>query len=455
MALMSYEKGLETLLANVAPYERVEKIAITACLGRILAESIVAPNDYPAFATASMDGYAVRFSEQDEPLKIIGAMGAGSDFKFSPKARECVKTMTGALISEGLDTLVPVENVEVVGVAGVENGENVLKNAANAPKNSANSQKNSQNSTQNLKNSQISAAKSEFLSKNSQNSPKNSTLIIKQKVPQNHAVRAVGESYKKGEILLKRGAKLGFSEIALLAELGCFHISVFARPIIGVLSSGDELKDLGEVPETPAQIRSSNHIAIAALARSFGARAVVFPLLKDERNAVKKALANALECCDILITTGGVSMGDFDYLKTAICDYELIIDRLDIKPGRHIKIAKSGKKFILAFPGFPYSSMVAFHLYAREILNAWLLQPKDYVIKAFLRGNYAKKSPYFEFIACNVECENGRLWANLEGKKQGSSAIIGNLNHKAALMLVPKERLNIADGELVDIMLLS
>ena len=268
-------------------------------------------------------------------------------------------------------------------------------------------------------------------------------------------MRAVGESYKKGEILLKKGAKLGFSEIALLAELGCFHISVFARPTIGVLSSGDELKDLGEVPQNPAQIRSSNHIAIAALARSFGARAVVFPLLKDERNAVKKALANALECCDILITTGGVSMGDFDYLKTAICDYELIIDKLDIKPGRHIKIAKSAKKFILAFPGFPYSSMVAFHLYAREILNAWLLQPKDYVIKAFLRGGYAKKSPYFEFIACNVKCDGGRLWANLEGKKQGSSAIIGNLNHKAALMLVPKERLNIADGELVDIMLLS
>ncbi len=423
MALMSYEKGLEILLANVAPYERVEKIAITACLGRILAEDIAAPNDYPAFATASMDGYAVRFSEQDSPLAIIGAMGAGSDFKFAPKSGECVKTMTGALISAGLDTLVPVENVEVVGAAGVEKGEN----SQNSPKNSANLQENSQNPT----------------------------LIIKQKVPQNHAVRAVGESYKKGEILLKKGTKLGFSEIALLAELGCFHISVFARPTIGVLSSGDELKDLGEVPQTPAQIRSSNHIAIAALARSFGARAVVFPLLMDERNAVKKALANALESCDILITTGGVSMGDFDYLKTAICDYELIIDKLDIKPGRHIKIAKSGKKFILAFPGFPYSSMVAFHLYACEILNAWLLQPKDYVIKAFLRGNYAKKSPYFEFVACNVECENGRICVNLSGKKQGSSAIIGNLNHKAALMLVPKERLNIADGELVDIMLLS
>ena len=427
MALMSYEKGLELLLANVAPYEKVEKIAITECLGRILAEDIRAANDYPAFATASMDGYAVRFSEQGNALKIIGSVPAGTMPRFKPQKNECVKTFTGSLMSADLDTLVPVENVEVVGVAGAKNGEN----SQNSPKNSAKLQKNSQNS------SQIQ------------------TLIIKQKVPLNHAVRAVGESYKKNDILLKKGTRLEFSELALLAELGFFHISVFIKPVIGVLSSGNELKDLGESLENPAQIRSSNHIAIASLARSFNARAVIFPLLKDEPQAVKAALTSALQNCDILITTGGVSVGDFDFLKEAIKGYELIIDKLDIKPGRHIKIAKSGKRFILAFPGFPYSSMVAFHLYAREILNAWLCQKKDYVIKAFLKGTYSKKSPYFEFVECNVEFENGRVCVNLRDKKQGSSAIIGNLNHKAALMLVPKDRLKIAEGELVDIMLLS
>ena len=427
MALMSYEKGLELLLANVAPYEKVEKIAITECLGRILAEDIRAANDYPAFATASMDGYAVRFSEQGNALKIIGSVPAGTMPQFKPQKNECVKTFTGSLMSADLDTLVPVENVEVVGVAGAKNGEN----SQNSPKNSAKLQKNSQNS------SQIQ------------------TLIIKQKVPLNHAVRAVGESYKKNDILLKKGTRLEFSELALLAELGFFHISVFIKPVIGVLSSGNELKDLGESLDNPAQIRSSNHIAIASLAKSFNARAVIFPLLKDEPQAVKAALTSALQNCDILITTGGVSVGDFDFLKEAIKGYELIIDKLDIKPGRHIKIAKSGKRFILAFPGFPYSSMVAFHLYAREILNAWLCQKKDYVIKAFLKGTYSKKSPYFEFVACNVEFENGKVCVNLRDKKQGSSAIIGNLNHKAALMLVPKERLNIIEGELVDIMLLS
>lgn len=394
---MSYEKGLEILLSNIAPYEKVEKIALTECLNRVLACDISAPNDYPAFATASMDGYAVRYGEQDNKLKIIGSLPAGSLPKLTPKKNECVKTFTGSLISADLDTLVPVENVSV----------------------------------------------------------KDNTLIINEKVPPNFAVRGVGESYKKGEILLKKGTKLGFSELALLAELGFFHISVFVKPVVGVLSSGDELKDLGESLENPAQIRSSNHIALANLAKSFGANALIFPLLKDEQNAVKPAIANALESCDILITTGGVSMGDFDFLKSAVREYELIIDKLDIKPGRHIKVAKSGKKFILAFPGFPYSSMVAFHLSAREILNAWLCQKKDYLIKAFLQGSYSKKSPYLEFVACNVEFENGRVCVNLKGKKKGSSAIISNLNYKSALMIVPKERANIAENELVDIMLLS
>ena len=397
MKLMSYEKGLEILLSSITPYEKVEKIALTECLNRILACDISAPNDYPAFATASMDGYAIRHAEQENALAIIGSLPAGSLPKFAPQKNECVKTFTGSLMSADLDTLVPVENVSV------ENG----------------------------------------------------VLTIHEKVPLNFAVRGVGESYKKGEILLTKGTKLGFSELALLAELGFFHISVFVKPVVGVLSSGDELKDLGESLDNPAQIRSSNHIALANLAKSFGANALVFPLLKDKKSEVKPAIQNALESCDILITTGGVSMGDFDFLKAAVREYELIIDKLDIKPGRHIKVAKSGKKFILAFPGFPYSSMVAFHLSAREILGAWLCQKKDYIIKAFLKGSYAKKSPYLEFVACNVEFENGKVCVNLAGKKKGSSAIISNLNYKSALMIVPKERTNIAENELVDIMLLS
>lgn len=391
--LMAYEESLRILHSHIKTYERIEKIVLTECLGRILAEDIKALKNQPEFLTSAMDGYAIKFEDQDKALTILGIAHAGTMPEFEVKHGTCVKTFTGSLMSKGSDTLIPVENVCV----------------------------------------------------------KENKIFIEKSVKKGFSVREIGENYKKGETLLTKGTKLNYSEIALLAELGFFHISVFVKPIIGVLSSGSEIKDLGESLENPAQIRSSNHIAIANLARNLGCDVRVFPLLKDDEKTTLSTLAKALESCDILITTGGVSMGDFDFLKKAIKEYELIIDKVDIKPGRHIKIAQANNKFIIALPGFPYSAMVMFNLYAREILNAWLLQPKDYLCKAFLQGSYKKKTPYLEFVACNIEFKDGRILANLEGKKDGSSAIINNLNNKAALMIAPKECEFLKNESLVDI----
>ncbi|MBZ7940211.1 MULTISPECIES: molybdopterin molybdotransferase MoeA [Campylobacter] len=391
--LISYEESLKILHSHIKSYERIEKIALTQCLGRILACDIKALKNQPEMETSAMDGYAIKFEDQDKALKILGSTPAGTMPQFEVTNGTCVKTFTGSLMSLGSDTLVPVENVRI----------------------------------------------------------EKDQILIEKSVKKGFAVRKIGENYKKNEILLKKGTKLNYSEIALLAELGFFHISVFVKPIIGVLSSGSEIKDLGETLDNPAQIRSSNHIAIANLAKNLACDTRVFPLLKDDEKATLATLKSALESCDILITTGGVSMGDFDFLKGAIKEYEIIIDKVDIKPGRHIKIAKANHKFIIALPGFPYSAMVMFNLYAREILNSWLCQEKDYITKAFLQGSYTKKTPYLEFVACNVEFKEGRILVNLEGKKEGSSAIINNLNHKAALMIVPKECEILENESLVDI----
>ncbi|MCV3430620.1 molybdopterin molybdotransferase MoeA [Campylobacter lari] len=391
--MQNYEDSLKSLKQAINSYEKIEKIALTECLDRILATDIIALKDYPEIPTSAMDGYAIKFKDQNENLKIIGEVPAGIFPSFNLKDKECVKTFTGSLMSEGSDTLIPIEKVEV----------------------------------------------------------KEDTLIIKEKVSEGFAVRKIGESYKKGEILLKKGTKINYSEIALLAELGYFHISVFVKPIIGVLSSGSEIKDLGESLEHPAQIRSSNHVAIANMAKKLGAEARIFPLLKDDMQKTPNVLKQALNACDILVTTGGVSIGDFDFLKQAIKEYEVIIDKVDVKPGKHIKIAKFEDKFIFALPGFPYSAMVMFNLYVRELLNAWLLQEKDYVFKAFLNTDYKKKSPHLEFVACNIEFKDGKIYANLKGKKEGSSAIINNLNNKAALMIAHDD---IKENDLVDIVLM-
>ncbi|AJC84222.1 molybdopterin molybdotransferase MoeA [Campylobacter peloridis] len=391
--MQSYEDSLKSLKNVINSYEKIEKIALTECLDRILATDIISLKDHPEIPTSAMDGYAIKFDDQDENLKIIGEVPAGKFPNFKLNNKECVKTFTGSLMSEGSDTLIPVEKVQI----------------------------------------------------------ENDILIIKEKVSKGFAVRKVGESYKKGEILLKKGTKINYSEIALLAELGYFHISVFIKPIIGVLSSGSEIKDLGESLENPAQIRSSNHVAIANMAKKLHCDIRIFPLLSDNKEQTKIAIKQALNSCDILITTGGVSMGDFDFLKQAIKDYQIIIDKVNTKPGKHIKIAKCEEKFIFALPGFPYSAMVMFNLYVRELLNTWLLQEKDYVFKAFLNADYKKKSPHLEFVACNVEFKDGKIYANLKGKKEGSSAIINNLNNKAALMIAND---NIKENDLVDIVLM-
>ncbi|KGI56071.1 molybdopterin molybdotransferase MoeA [Campylobacter sp. MIT 97-5078] len=395
--MLEYFKALEVLKKRILPYENIEKIAITQCLGRILAEDIRARADFPAFKTASMDGYAFKFSEQNEPLTILGKTAAGQMPSFKLKSKECVKTFTGSLLCEGADTLVPVENARVEG----------------------------------------------------------DLLFIEKRVTKGFAVRQVGESYRKDELLLSKGTRLDYSELALLAELGFFHISVFIKPKVGILSSGDELKDLGETLENPAQIYSSNHLALANLVQKFGGEPLIFPLLKDEAKEVSLKLKNALKSCDLLITTGGVSMGDFDLLKQELLNYEILVDKVSIKPGRHIKIAVFEDKFILALPGFAYSAMVTFHLFARMILNHWLLQGELKTIKAFLKQDYTKKSPLLECVACNLSFEEGKVYVDLEGKKAGSSAILANLNHNAALLIAPLEAKELKKGDLVKVLLLG
>jgi len=394
MSLMSYEKSLELLHSHMPKYEKVEKIALTECLGRILAEDIKAPHNHPQLPTASLDGYAFKFQNNLNSLKVLGSVKAGFMSEFKVDAKTCVKTFTGSLMSEGSDTLIPVENVLI----------------------------------------------------------KKDEIIIQKPVDKGFGVRNVAESYTKGELLLEKGTKLDYSELALLAELGFFHISVFIKPVIGILSSGDELKDLGESLENPAQIRSSNHIALASLAQKLGCESRIFPLCKDEKSAVSKALANALKTCDILLTTGGVSMGDFDFLKSALKQYEILIDKVAIKPGRHIKIAKSDEKFIIALPGFPYSAMVMFNLYVREIINSYLLSAKTHIFKAFFRGSFEKKSSLLEFIPCKLSFENAKIFAELKPNFQSSSAVLNKLNHQGALVCVQKDKLE--NEDLVDVFLM-
>lgn len=392
-----YEDTLEILKSTITKWTHTQKVAITQALDRHIATDIIAQDNYPANELAAMDGYAFKWDENLTELELITDLPAGSDKAISVKGAKCVKTFTGSLMSEGTDTLIPVENVEVIG----------------------------------------------------------NKILIKKSVPKRFAVRSIGESYKKGEVLIKKGEKLGYAQIALLAELGIFHVSVLMRPRVAILATGSEIKDLGESLENAAQIHSSNHIGIAMMVQKMGAEPILCEIVKDKAELVKEAIVNALKTADVLITTGGVSMGDYDFVKETLNEnFSIIINGACIKPGRHIKIAKSGEKYIFALPGFPYSAMVMCVLYVRVLLNAWLNQKDEPYIKAILSENYEKRSPFLEFTAVNLEFKDAKVYANLNGKKLGSSAIVNNLTNDAALLVIPKDTNFIKKGELVDILLM-
>ena len=391
---MSYADSLKILKDTINAWEKVEKVAITDALDRNIAYDVTAAENYPAKPVSAMDGYAFAFKDGLNELELITDLPAGSDKGLHVEGSKCVKTFTGSLMSEGTDTLVPVENVEVIG----------------------------------------------------------SKIIIKKSVPKGFAVRAVGESYKKGEILIKKGTRLTYAEIALLAELGVFHVSVFIRPRVAILATGSEIKDLGEPLDSPAQIHSSNHVGIAMQIRKMGAEPILCEIVRDKAELVEKAIINALKSADILVTTGGISMGDYDFVKGALNEnFKLIIEGAAIKPGRHIRVAKSGDKYIFALPGFPYSAMVMCVLYVRVLINTWFSQEEP-KITAIMDEDYKKRSPFLEFTAVNLENRDGKIFVNLNGKKLGSSAIVNNLTNEAALLIIPKETEFIAKGEVVEVL---
>lgn len=391
---MSYADSLKILKDTINAWEKVEKVAITDALDRNIAYDVVAAENYPAKPVSAMDGYAFAFKDSLNELELITDLPAGSDKGLHVEGSKCVKTFTGSLMSEGTDTLVPVENVEVSG----------------------------------------------------------SKIIIKKSVPKGFAVREVGESYKKGEILIKKGTRLTYAEIALLAELGVFHVSVFIRPRVAILATGSEIKDLGEPLDSPAQIHSSNHVGIAMQIRKIGAEPIICEIVRDKAELVEKAIINALKSADILVTTGGISMGDYDFVKGALNEnFKLIIEGAAIKPGRHIRVAKSGDKYIFALPGFPYSAMVMCVLYVRVLINTWFSQEEP-KITAIMDEDYKKRSPFLEFTAVNLENRDGKIFVNLNGKKLGSSAIVNNLTNEAALLIIPKETEFIAKGEVVEVL---
>ena len=311
---VSYEKSIELLTSIVLNKQTTQKLFITNALGKVISKDIIADHNSPEFSTSGMDGYAIKFEDlNNEFIEIIDKNPAGTVVESEVSIGKCIKTFTGSLMPKGSDTLIPIENVEVI--------DNKIK-------------------------------------------------IIK-KVSNGFAVRAIGENYKKDEVLIKKGTVIGFAEVGVLASLNISQIDVVVNPTVAVVSTGSEILDLGEAQTNASQIRSSNHLTLEALFKSNGANVLQMGIVKDDIDSITNMFETALSKADIVVTTGGVSVGDYDFVQDVIKDKlnaEVLFHGVTIKPGMHILAAVKDGKIIVALPGFAYSSTVCAILYVLPLI---------------------------------------------------------------------------------------
>lgn len=401
MDLLSYETSqnmLDLLAVNSTRYERVP---LSASLGRVLAVDIIAEFNDPQFPTASMDGYALKHADLDlGVLSVLGDNPAGHDETRTLKSAECIKTFTGSMMPHGADTLIQIENVTY----------------------------------------------------------KEGKITINETVPLANAVRPVGEGYRADDILIKKGTKITFTEIGVMAGLNQVMVKVAIRPRVAVIATGSEILDLGENSDNPAQIRSSNNYTLAALFEQAGAEVIQLGTAPDDKDEIMQTFQTALESADILVSTGGVSVGDYDFVKDIVprLGAEVVYKGVGIKPGRHIMVAKREEKFVLALPGFAYSSTVTAILYALPLVAKMLGRDKAYTtVAAKLSSDFTKRSRFTEFTACNIVVEDGEYLINFEGKKVGSSAILVNMLNESALMIAGEDDKFLEAGTYVSVILLD
>jgi len=323
--VIGLDEARQFVLGRCLPAEPIV-VPIGEALGCVIAESIRSIEQVPPFANTAMDGFAVRAvdtvgaDERPVELRIVGTVRAGMSGLDSPVgAGEAARIMTGAPMPPGADAVVMVERTEA---------------AADG-----------------------------------------STVAVNAEVPVGNHVRPSGDDIEPGDLVLEAGTLLTAAHLGVLATVGVSTVAVIARPRVGVISTGDELIDDGS-PLAPGQIRDSNRLTLRALLHSSGFETVDLGLVRDDEHAIEAALLEGAERCDAIVTSGGVSMGDFDFIK-------VVLDRIGdmrwmqiaIKPAKPLAFGTLTRRSdaravpVFGLPGNPVSSMVSFELFCRPGLR--------------------------------------------------------------------------------------
>ncbi|MDI6869078.1 MAG: molybdopterin molybdotransferase MoeA [Coprothermobacterota bacterium] len=393
--MVSYEEALKIVLENCRPLAS-KKIELEDAFGLVLSEDIYSPENIPPFDNSAMDGYAVRAEDvleatEERPvsLEIIQDLKAGTFAKTLVEPGKATRIMTGAPIPPGADAVV----------------------------------------------------RKEFTIQ------KEGLVSILKPVKRGTDIRPAGEDIRVGDLVLKKGTIVEEGEIGILAALGIDRVPVYPPPRVAIITTGDELVGVSE-KLVPGKIRDTNTYTLLAQVRKVGARAIIFPRIPDKKESIIKVLKEALQC-DVIITTGGVSMGEYDYVKESLEDLgaRLHFWKVKQRPGHPMAFWTLVEKPVFGIPGNPAASIICFEEYVRPALRKmmgyrFLFRPQ---VKALMGEDYAKESKgRLQFLRVKLERKD-HIYAYLAGAQ--GSAILTSMAAADALALVPEEVNSLKKGE--------
>jgi molybdopterin molybdotransferase len=399
MALIPVEEARARILKNVKPLP-AEAVTLEQALGRVLAKPLKAVRNQPPFDASAMDGYAVIAADVANPpatLRLIGLSAAGHGFKGRLKRGDCVRIFTGAPVPKGADAVVIQENT-------VASGKAV-------------------------------------------------TVLQTAKPEQN--IRFAGLDFRKGDLLLPAGLTLGARDIGLAAAANAPKLAVRRRPVVALIATGDELVLPGGTPRAD-QIVSSNSHALAAMAQHLGATVVNLGIVADNLKATERAIRKASKA-DILVTTGGASVGDHDYVQEALKNSGVSIDfwKIAMRPGKPFMYGRRKGQHVLGLPGNPVSALVCARLFLKPLIDALLGFPAgDDLIEARLGASMKENDSRQDYVrATLVEAPDGTRTVTPFAKQD--SSMQRTFREAQALIVRPPNAKVAGQGDVVKILRLD
>ncbi|HEY7181087.1 MAG TPA: gephyrin-like molybdotransferase Glp [Blastocatellia bacterium] len=403
--MLRIEDALDIILRNT-PVLDEEEVRLAQAVGRVTRHDCVSDLDLPPFDRARMDGYALRAAdteaatpERPARLRAIGEAAAGRAFDGRIDAGEAVRIMTGAPAPPGADA---VEKIEIIRV--LDGG----------------------------------------------------LIEIEAPVKPGQFITPRGVEARAGDVMVKSGERVTPPVAATLASFGAARLKVSRKPRVALLSTGTELVEVEERPG-PSQIRNSNTYSLAGYAESAGAEVLSAGIAPDDFDATRAAVFEALSKSDVVMLSGGVSMGDYDLVKPALSDLgaEILVEKVAMHPGKPTVFAKFGEKIVFGLPGNPVSVVVSFHLFARPALLKMQGAGDIHLprMKAYATRPVKGAPPRRSHQPARLTIRDGR--AEAEPLKWSGSSDLVAFMRADCLIVVPEDRQSLNEGELVEIISLQ